>query len=716
MGDVVDEGKANRAVATTNMNAQSSRSHSIFLIQVAQENKLTETKLTGKLYLVDLAGSEKIGKTGAEGETLEEAKNINKSLSALGNVIAALADGTKTHIPYRDSKMTRILQEALGGNCRTTIIICASPALYNEAETKSTLMFGVRAKTIKNSVVANVELTADQWRRKYEKERDKAKKLQNENELMRLELERWRNGETVPLEERCEMQKELVFNDSAAHGRGDGVNTPSTCSTPLTSMHHGVNESGDLYKLLDEKDEEIHIVTRLNEQLKVQLLDLESLVSTMRGDGDKQSGEFQTLHSELQESKEEVSELMRALEDLALNYDQKADALQASYTEREKIEQELARKDELTVNLMNEIELLKEEKTEIQARTTETMSSLLRDLTYMGIAVNPEVSTPADISGQSKSKDLDAEFTAARLLISKMKGEILTVIDKAKEAETNLTDQHKIIEQKEKELHEYRNKFTHHEQMARALQEEMRDAESKKRSLEEQLDHMNAELSSLKQQEQRAQALAESESETVAKYESQLESQLESNREFHSRQINRLRGEIDQKQKQIDNLREKNTEISSETDRLKCEYSALQTSVQEKEEKLTTLTKKVERSDQAKNDLRGLEETVGRELQTLHSLRRMFVNDLRARVRRAQGDSETDVVEGSSAQKHRIGFLESNLNQLTTVHKQLVRDNADLRCELPKLEKRLRCTADRVRNLESALRDACEGAMKDKKK
>ena len=97
--------------------------------------------------------------------------------------------------------MTRILQDALGGNCRTTIIICASPAAYNEAETKSTLMFGVRAKTIKNSVVANVELTADQWRRKYERERDKNKKLASENELLRRELERWRRGDDVPADE-----------------------------------------------------------------------------------------------------------------------------------------------------------------------------------------------------------------------------------------------------------------------------------------------------------------------------------------------------------------------------------------------------------------------------------------------------------------------------------------------------------------------------------
>ena len=121
--EVIEEGKSNRHIAvtsnafsskilyeifvynvsfcSTDMNEHSSRSHSVFLIHVKQENLENQKKLSGKLYLVDLAGSEKVSKTGAEGTILDEAKNINKSLSALGNVIAALADGNKSHIPYR---------------------------------------------------------------------------------------------------------------------------------------------------------------------------------------------------------------------------------------------------------------------------------------------------------------------------------------------------------------------------------------------------------------------------------------------------------------------------------------------------------------------------------------------------------------------------------------------------------------------------------------
>jgi kinesin family protein 5 len=126
------------------MNEQSSRSHSIFLLNIDQKNQKDLSTKNGKLYLVDLAGSEKVNKTGATGQTLEEAKKINKSLSALGMVINALTDGKTSYIPYRDSKLTRILQESLGGNSKTTLIINTSPSSYNEQESVSTLRFGMR--------------------------------------------------------------------------------------------------------------------------------------------------------------------------------------------------------------------------------------------------------------------------------------------------------------------------------------------------------------------------------------------------------------------------------------------------------------------------------------------------------------------------------------------------------------------------------------------
>ncbi|CAI2349692.1 unnamed protein product [Caenorhabditis sp. 36 PRJEB53466] len=115
----------------------------------------------------------------------------------IGIVISALAEGTKSHVPYRDSKLTRILQESLGGNSRTTVIICASPSHFNEAETKSTLLFGQRAKTIKNVVQVNEELTAEEWMRRYEKEREKVTRLSTLLQTAALELSRWRAGESL---------------------------------------------------------------------------------------------------------------------------------------------------------------------------------------------------------------------------------------------------------------------------------------------------------------------------------------------------------------------------------------------------------------------------------------------------------------------------------------------------------------------------------------
>ncbi|KAE8010155.1 hypothetical protein FH972_006545 [Carpinus fangiana] len=150
-------GIANRAVGETQMNMASSRSHSVYIFTVQQELIGEKRVNAGKLVLVDLAGSEKMEKTGAEGRVLEEAKMINKSLSALGNVINALTcgSGRANHIPYRDSKLTRILQDALGGNSRTALLCCCSPSSSNASESLSTLRFGGRAKHIKSSPRVN---------------------------------------------------------------------------------------------------------------------------------------------------------------------------------------------------------------------------------------------------------------------------------------------------------------------------------------------------------------------------------------------------------------------------------------------------------------------------------------------------------------------------------------------------------------------------------
>ena len=150
-----------RIVSGTKLNSQSSRSHTIFMLEITSTNKIKNLTKKGCLNLVDLAGTEKVKKTGAVGETLEEAKKINLSLSALGNVIHALTSG-ENYIPYKDSKLTRILQESLGGNYKTTLLVACSPHSFHLEETISTLKFAQRAKTIKNKVKMNIKLSYDQ--------------------------------------------------------------------------------------------------------------------------------------------------------------------------------------------------------------------------------------------------------------------------------------------------------------------------------------------------------------------------------------------------------------------------------------------------------------------------------------------------------------------------------------------------------------------------
>nr|CAB3456628.1 unnamed protein product [Digitaria exilis] len=179
----LEQGSLSRATGSTNMNNQSSRSHAIFTITLEQMRKtdpimtadgmpieeMNEDYLCAKLHLVDLAGSERAKRTGSDGLRFKEGVHINRGLLALGNVISALGDEKKrkegAHVPYRDSKLTRLLQDSLGGNSKTVMIACISPADINAEETLNTLKYANRARNIQNKPIVNRNPIADEMKR-----------------------------------------------------------------------------------------------------------------------------------------------------------------------------------------------------------------------------------------------------------------------------------------------------------------------------------------------------------------------------------------------------------------------------------------------------------------------------------------------------------------------------------------------------------------------
>ncbi|KAF1763540.1 hypothetical protein GCK72_011806 [Caenorhabditis remanei] len=177
MQALMEFGNKNRKVGATAMNLESSRSHAMFTVTIESDRNGCLTQ--GKLQLVDLAGSERQSKTGAQGERLKEAAKINLSLSTLGNVISSLVDGKSTHVPYRNSKLTRLLQDSLGGNSKTVMIANVGPASYNYDETLSTLRYASRAKKIENVAKIN-EDPKDAQLRKYQLEVEALRKLLDE--------------------------------------------------------------------------------------------------------------------------------------------------------------------------------------------------------------------------------------------------------------------------------------------------------------------------------------------------------------------------------------------------------------------------------------------------------------------------------------------------------------------------------------------------------
>jgi len=199
--DLMTVGAGNRTVSSTQMNAVSSRSHGVFMLKLTQQNVATGSKKIAKLKMVDLAGAEKVAKTGASGVLLEQAKKINQSLSALGNVMNALSTG-KPFVPYRDSVLTRLLSDSLGGNCKTTLLVAVSPTDFNVEETITTLRFGTRAKKIKNKAKVNAEKTVAEYKIEVADLHARLKGFQMLVKALRKDLKNAREG-NLKTDDRC---------------------------------------------------------------------------------------------------------------------------------------------------------------------------------------------------------------------------------------------------------------------------------------------------------------------------------------------------------------------------------------------------------------------------------------------------------------------------------------------------------------------------------
>ncbi|XP_046730812.1 kinesin-like protein KIF21B isoform X4 [Silurus meridionalis] len=301
-------GALSRTTASTQMNAQSSRSHAIFTIYLCQMRVCPQTQLangsvsaevngvgdgtmsqaeyetlTAKFHFVDLAGSERLKRTGATGERAREGISINCGLLALGNVISALGDQSKKagHVPYRDSKLTRLLQDSLGGNSRTVMIACVSPSDRDFMETLNTLKYANRARNIKNKVVVNQDKTSQQ-----------ISALRAEIARLQMELMEYKAGKRVAGEDGSEGFSDLFQENSMLQRENDTLRmrvkamqeTVDHLNARVTQLL--TNEINLLLTKTGESNEEIGNLIqnyiREIEELRSKLLESEAMNESLR--------------------------------------------------------------------------------------------------------------------------------------------------------------------------------------------------------------------------------------------------------------------------------------------------------------------------------------------------------------------------------------------------------------------------------------------------
>lgn len=661
--EVLRRGGNSRAVAATNMNQESSRSHSIFVVTITQKNVETGSAKSGQLFLVDLAGSEKVGKTGASGQTLEEAKKINKSLSALGMVINSLTDGKSSHVPYRDSKLTRILQESLGGNSRTTLIINCSPSSYNDAETLSTLRFGMRAKTIKNKAKINAELSPAELKMLLKKAQSQVTTFESYVQDLESEVQQWRKGEAVP-QEKWAPPLITTVGGAKAESRAPRPSTPSKLNPDLIRADTpGISERSGTPSLPLEKDEREEFLRRENE-LQDQIAERETQIANaeknlreakeelgyLKEHDTKTSRENERLTSEINDFKMQLERLSFEGKEAQITLDGFKEANSELTAELDEVKQQLL---DAKISARETSAVLDEK----EKRKAEKMAKMMAGFEIGG-----------DVFGDGEKVIKDA-IAQIELLHQQSAAGLPVPPEQFEDLKAQLQETHGIVRQAELSLYGSSNNDS-----------SMR----KQQDLQARLDAVEREYEGLLERN-----LAP---EDAVEIKARLEKQYGNKQAVQIEMVENLKQDIAQK--------------SAENSRLKALADDLQVKL---------------KSGGGSNGVVSMNggKTVQQQIAEFDVMKKSLMRDLQNRCERVveleisldeTREQYNNVLRSSNnrAQQKKMAFLERNLEQLTHVQRQLVEQNGSLKKEVAIAERKLIARNERIQSLESLLQDSQE--------
>lgn len=667
--EVMRQGGSARAVASTNMNQESSRSHSIFAIVVTQKNTISGAQKSGQLFLVDLAGSEKVGKTGASGQTLEEAKKINKSLSALGMVINALTDGKSVHIPYRDSKLTRILQESLGGNSRTSLIVNCSPSSYNDAETLSTLRFGVRAKNIRNKAKINTELSPMELRQLLRRSQQELEARAVYSNKLEGELVAWRNGEPPNKDSWVTLGAPLEIK---GHGANSSISlvspTPRSASSlstsrPTTPSHFRTNSRSTNYKRasvqdaislfsgLSEVDTMEDYIRRENE-LQNQLSQKEAQIS-------QQEQLLFELRTQLKTQKADNTSTELRLQVDNLNYEKKELEIKADSLKEEN--------DQLTQELREAKDKLLEmsvASTRIAEQDDHAEAFELKKKRKMTEIFGP-LYQPETSSGFDKSQH------------AAMLEEAISMLEGVNLGDQQFSDQLGATKEKLSQALETVNKSS---------------PVAEPKSVESILKQHNSKF-----REYVENVTDGSKSEVELAYEARIKASEETASQLLA-EINRLQYENHELQgKTSSPSPTPSIETDSESEVIPVE------AIKEKEQQALDAAEKIQAMQSHIEQFETMKTALMKDLQD----RCERVVELEISLDQAREQYNLAIRDGNNKQQQKkMGMLQRNLEQLTQVQRQLVEQNIVLKKDVAMAHKILEARNDRIQSLEMSLRDS----------